>query len=301
MVEWVARGATQLAVEVTGRGPALVLMHGAEASRRMFDALVPWLAPHFTVIAYDQRDCGDTENPDRPATLAELADDARALVDAGGHGRVHVFGSSFGGRVAQAYALRHPDALARLVLGSTWPLPDALEDLNPVGVARVQALRARLPASAEELAELFFPAAFLAERPDLRQYFAQVRPATDGLGADPFDPHDNILAGAAYLRELHDRYGSPGFLAAYNAGPARYEDHLATGQPLPAETRAYVALLAPLIGTARSTRPRWWQSRPVPGRRRRCLPCAPTTIRRRISGPPNNTPITVRPTLARRI
>ena len=58
-----------------------------------------------------------------------------------------------------------------------------------------------------------------------------------GLGADPFDPHDNILAGAAYLRELHDRYGSPGFLAAYNAGPARYEDHLATGQPLPAETR----------------------------------------------------------------
>jgi hypothetical protein len=68
-----------------------------------------------------------------------------------------------------------------------------------------------------------------------------------GLGADPFDPHDNIIAGAAYLRELHDRYGSPGFLAAYNAGPARYEDHLATGQPLPAETRAYVALLAPMV------------------------------------------------------
>ena len=68
-----------------------------------------------------------------------------------------------------------------------------------------------------------------------------------GLGADPFDPHDNILAGAAYLRELHDRYGAPGFLAAYNAGPGRYEDHLATGRPLPAETRAYVAALAPLL------------------------------------------------------
>jgi Transglycosylase SLT domain len=68
-----------------------------------------------------------------------------------------------------------------------------------------------------------------------------------GLGADPYDAHDNILAGAAYLRELHDRYGAPGFLAAYNAGPARYEDHLATGRPLPAETRAYVAALAPLI------------------------------------------------------
>ena len=69
-----------------------------------------------------------------------------------------------------------------------------------------------------------------------------------GLGADPYDARDNILAGAGYLRELHDRYGSPGFLAAYNAGPARYEDHLATGRPLPAETQAYLAVLAPLLG-----------------------------------------------------
>ncbi|HYM02633.1 MAG TPA: lytic transglycosylase domain-containing protein [Stellaceae bacterium] len=68
-----------------------------------------------------------------------------------------------------------------------------------------------------------------------------------GLGTDPFDPHDNILAGAAYLRELHDRYGELGFLAAYNAGPGRYEDHLTTGRPLPAETRAYVAALMPLL------------------------------------------------------
>ena len=45
-----------------------------------------------------------------------------------------------------------------------------------------------------------------------------------GLGRDPFDPRDNILAGAAYLREMHDRYGSPGFLAAYNAGPQRYDE-----------------------------------------------------------------------------
>jgi hypothetical protein len=83
----------------------------------------------------------------------------------------------------------------------------------------------------------------------------QIMPATwaslrarHGLGANPYDPHDNILAGAAFLRELHDRYGSPGFLAAYNAGPGRYEDHLATGRPLPEETRAYVGAIAPLIG-----------------------------------------------------
>ena len=68
------------------------------------------------------------------------------------------------------------------------------------------------------------------------------------LGRDPYDPHDNILAGAAYLREMHDRYGTAGFLAAYNAGPGRYAEYLATGRPLPAETLAYVAALAPLVG-----------------------------------------------------
>ena len=67
------------------------------------------------------------------------------------------------------------------------------------------------------------------------------------LGNDPYDPHDNILAGTAYLRELRGRYGSTGFLAAYNAGPARYEEHLA-GRPLPAETQAYLQRLVPVIG-----------------------------------------------------
>lgn len=68
------------------------------------------------------------------------------------------------------------------------------------------------------------------------------------LGNDPFDPRENIIAGTAYMRELYDRYGMPGFLAAYNAGPGRYDEHLANGRPLPAETRAYVVQLAPLVG-----------------------------------------------------
>lgn len=73
--------------------------------------------------------------------------------------------------------------------------------------------------------------------------------AKHGLGNDPFEPRDNIFAGAAYLREMHDRYGSiAGMLAAYNAGPGRYDEHLVSGRALPAETRAYVATLAPLLG-----------------------------------------------------
>ena len=68
-----------------------------------------------------------------------------------------------------------------------------------------------------------------------------------GLGRDPFDPRDSILAGAAYLREMHDRYGSPGFLAAYNAGPGRYEDYRDRHRPLPPETVAYVTALVPFV------------------------------------------------------
>ena len=68
-----------------------------------------------------------------------------------------------------------------------------------------------------------------------------------GLGVDPTDYHDNIIAGAAYLHEMRERFGTAGFIAAYNAGPQRYEEHLATGGPLPDETLAYVAKLAPLL------------------------------------------------------
>jgi hypothetical protein len=72
------------------------------------------------------------------------------------------------------------------------------------------------------------------------------------LGANPYDPRDNILAGAAFLRELRDRYGTPGFLAAYNAGPRRYEEHLRTGRPLPLETQHYFAMLAPIVGSGQT-------------------------------------------------
>lgn len=68
--------------------------------------------------------------------------------------------------------------------------------------------------------------------------------ARHGLGPDPYDPRDNVLAGAAYLRTMYDRFGYPGLFAAYNAGPARYAEHLAGGRPLPAETVAFLAATA---------------------------------------------------------
>ncbi|MGR4892698.1 lytic transglycosylase domain-containing protein [Sphingopyxis sp. LARHCG72] len=61
-----------------------------------------------------------------------------------------------------------------------------------------------------------------------------------GLGSDPHDPRDNIMAGTYYLRLMHDRFGYPGLFAAYNAGPGRYAAYLAGRSRLPAETLAYL-------------------------------------------------------------
>lgn len=69
-----------------------------------------------------------------------------------------------------------------------------------------------------------------------------------GLGDDPFDPHNNILAGTAYIRDMYQKYGAPGFLAAYNAGPNRLDDYLAGNSALPDETVNYLARIAPNLG-----------------------------------------------------
>lgn len=79
---------------------------------------------------------------------------------------------------------------------------------------------------------------------DLRRRYA--------LGTDSYDPHDNILAGAAYLREMYERYGYPYLFAAYNAGPKRFDAFLFSGKPLPSETLGYVQSIVPGVETVLS-------------------------------------------------
>jgi soluble lytic murein transglycosylase-like protein len=89
----------------------------------------------------------------------------------------------------------------------------------------------------------------------------QIMPATwaglraqYGLGPDPHEPRDNIIAGTAYLRAMYDRFGYPGLFGAYNAGPGRYGEYVAKGRPLPRETRDYMARITraePLSPVAR--------------------------------------------------
>ena len=100
--------------------------------------------------------------------------------------------------------------------------------------------------------------------------WAELR-AAHGFGDDPFDRRENILAGTAYLRQMYDQFGAPGFLAAYNAGPGRYAEHLRTGRTLPRETHRYVAALsrelgfsdAPNVQPIRTVSADRWQAAPL--------------------------------------
>lgn len=160
-------------------------------------------------------------------------------------------------------------ALAALLLsGSAAPVPVMAQDMPAARSTPVHPYAGHVAAAARRfgIPEAWIWAVMRVESRGVSRAVSpagamglmQIMPATwthlrarYGLGLDPFDVRDNIMAGAAYLREMHDRYGSASaMLAAYNAGPGRYDDFLSRGRPLPAETVGYLAQLAPIVGTA---------------------------------------------------
>ena len=167
-----------LSYSIQGFGPPLVLLHGAEAGREMFTAFAAELAPHFTVIAPDQRDTGATQDRAEVARnygLADLADDTAGLIQALGHDRAHVFGTSFGGHIAQVLALRHPERIDRLVLANTFLAGHALKSVNPEVAATLSVWRAEPQANKRRIAAYFFPDDFLLAHPGHADLFAGTR------------------------------------------------------------------------------------------------------------------------------
>ena len=106
--------------ELAGAGPRVLFINGSGGDlRRQPSVFASPLAAAFTLLAHDQRGLGQTTVPDPPYTMSDYADDAAALLDAIGWDRCHVVGTSFGGMVAQEFALRHPGRVDRLVLNCT--------------------------------------------------------------------------------------------------------------------------------------------------------------------------------------
>jgi 3-oxoadipate enol-lactonase len=162
-----------------GSGPLLLLMHGAEADHTMFLGLMDALAGDFSVVAYDQRDSGSTENGSALYDLENLASDAATLIDflleSSGGKSAHVYGTSFGGQIAQVVAARHSHLVDRLILGSTWSVDRKLNDVNATAIEQLARLRGQLPNSAEQIAAFFFSQAFLADRPEAVELFRKTQ------------------------------------------------------------------------------------------------------------------------------
>ncbi|MCS6817184.1 MAG: alpha/beta fold hydrolase [Blastocatellia bacterium] len=102
-----------------GCGEAVVFLPGLGGDHFLWHRQVPAFAAHFRAIAMDNRGAGQSDQPDVPYSIEQMADDVAGLLDALGIERSHVVGASMGGFIAQMFALRHPHRLNRLILCGT--------------------------------------------------------------------------------------------------------------------------------------------------------------------------------------
>ena len=102
-----------------GSGPPLLFCNGSGATLESSALLIEQFRQHFDVVAHDQRGLGKTSIPDEPFTMAQYAADAAALLDHVGWATSAVVGVSFGGMVAQEYAVTFPERVTRLALVCT--------------------------------------------------------------------------------------------------------------------------------------------------------------------------------------
>jgi pimeloyl-ACP methyl ester carboxylesterase len=203
---------TTIAYARSGTGPPIVLMHGAEADHSMFAALTAQLEKNLTVIAYDQRDSGDTRNPGQPYTLEDMGDDAAALIEGLGFEKAHVYGTSLGSLIAQSLAVHHPMRVDRLVLAAAIRIGRTLPEIAPATARRVSELRADRARNAEEIARIFYPEAHLAAHPEAVELFKLQRRTAEQqqrraalLGPAPMLGLSRITAPTLVLAGREDR------------------------------------------------------------------------------------------------
>ena len=150
---------TTIWYDVVGAGPPCLVLHGGlGVDHILYQGTLTPLEQRLRLVYLDHRGNGRSGRPPLDTiTIEQLADDAAALARHLGEERVAVIGHSYGGFVAQELALRHPDAVAALVLIDTTPgqlgaTEDRDDEQGPPPPPEVVAVLATLPSTNEELA-----------------------------------------------------------------------------------------------------------------------------------------------------
>lgn len=120
MPQKAVRTGVTLNYEISGSGEPLLMIMGTSGSIPLWGEMVSRFAQTHQVIAFDNRGLGGSERGDGPISVASLAEDAAALLEALDVPRAHVIGWSLGSAIAQELALAHPDRVASTVLYATW-------------------------------------------------------------------------------------------------------------------------------------------------------------------------------------
>jgi pimeloyl-ACP methyl ester carboxylesterase len=121
-MEFVEVGDLGICCELTGEGYPIVLIQGFTANMDWWDpGLLQTLSQQYRVLAFDNRGAGRTVTPEEGDWTTEtFADDTAALMEAMGIERANIFGTSMGGMISQELALKYPEKVNKLVLGSTF-------------------------------------------------------------------------------------------------------------------------------------------------------------------------------------
>jgi len=151
--------------EIKGEGPPLTMIMGMSCSLRQWQWMTDKLSETFQVITFDNRGAGMSDKPDIEYTTELMAEDIHSLLSQLGINKSHIFGISFGGMIAQRFALMFPEITDGLVLGATMPSWDRF----PPSSATIEALQTSSLAPASEsvqiVMELFFTPDFLQNKP----------------------------------------------------------------------------------------------------------------------------------------
>lgn len=173
----IAADGAGLAVSVDGDGPPLLMIPGLGATRRVFDPLMPALRTRHRVIRFDPRGVGDSERGTAAITMAALAADAVAVMNASsGREAIDVFGASMGGVVAQQLVADHPDRVRRLMLAATQPPGAHAIPADPASRAALLGRGAHTPEEAYRIAStVLYSPLFQRAHPEFIEEQVRVR------------------------------------------------------------------------------------------------------------------------------